>query len=159
MKTLLDPSVGDKIVDYRQEPAALVKDIESAVPSGQKLKYTFDAVTDHGSFVNASQAMKNTPGAKLTLVLPKTDAEGIVPSVETSMTMVGDVHNHQKDFGAAWFSLFGRAMREGWLKPHPYTVVPGGLAGVQEGLIGLFEGKNSASKYVYRIAETPGVTS
>ena len=68
------------------------------------------------------------------------------------------MHGPQTDFGAAWFHLFGKGLRDGWFKPHPHTVVPGGLSGVQEALKNLMDGKASATKYVFRIEETPGVT-
>ena len=53
--------------------------------------------------------------------------------------------------------MFGKGLRDGWLRGHPVTVVPGGLSGVQEGLANLKNGKASATKYVFRIGETSGV--
>lgn len=36
---------------------------------------------------------------------------------------------------------------------HPATVVKGGLEGIEKGLIDLKDGKASATKYVYQIAD------
>jgi len=68
--------------------------------------------------------------------------------------MDNSVPEMQSDFGQAWFTLFGKALKDGWLKAHPPQVVPGGLNGVEEGLKNLKEGKASAVKYVFRIEET-----
>jgi hypothetical protein len=45
-------------------------------------------------------------------------------------------------------------LKDGWFTGHPYEVVSAGLNGVQTGLQKLMDGKASAVKYVYRIAET-----
>lgn len=62
----------------------------------------------------------------------------------------------QSDFGQAWFTLFGKGLKEGWLKAHQPEVIPGGLEGVEEGLRRLKDGQASAVKYVFRIGETEG---
>lgn len=75
--------------------------------------------------------------------------------------MVGAVHGMMvadeaddrasRDFGYVYFKLFARGLREGWFKPHPYEVVPGGLSGVETGLTNLKAGKASAVKYIFEI--------
>lgn len=159
VESLIDRTVGDVIVDYRQDEAKVVKDISEAIPRGSQLKYCFDAVSEKNSYQNACEVLKHTPGSKITLVLPGREYKEIPPEVEKSTTTVGDVHTNQIDFATAWFALFGRALKDGWLQPHPHTVIAGGLDGVQEGLKNLKDGKSSATKYVYRIAETKGAGS
>ncbi|KAG8627412.1 hypothetical protein KVT40_004895 [Elsinoe batatas] len=44
---------------------------------------------------------------------------------------------------------------EGKFSGHPTEVIPGGLEGVQKGLQNLKDGKASAVKYIFRIADTP----
>ncbi|MCJ1327383.1 hypothetical protein MMC10_004052 [Thelotrema lepadinum] len=141
----------DTVVDYRKGDENLVTEIKAAL-KGQKLRYTFDAISEKGSYVNASEAME---GGKITLVLP--GKEEIPSSIEQSLTMVGDSYGKQTDLGFAWFRLFTKGLQEGWLKPHPVEVVKGGLHGVEQGLHDLKNGKNSGLKYVFRIADTPGV--
>lgn len=155
---LLDKSAGDVIVDYRKGNSQVVSDIKAAVKTGAKLRYCFDAVSEHNSFQNVSQCM-DEPGSKITLVLPGRDYSAIPKHIESSQTMVGDVHGKQTDFGQAWFTLFGKGLREGWFKGHPTTVIPGGLNGVEEGLKNLKDSKASATKYVFRIADTLGAGS
>ena len=56
-------------------------------------------------------------------------------------------------------SYMARGLQEGWFKGHPREVVSGGLGGIQQALENLKDGKASAMKYVFRIADTEGVKS
>jgi NADPH:quinone reductase len=51
------------------------------------------------------------------------------------------------------FRYIARGLAEGFFKPHPHEVIPGGLEGVEKGLRNLAEGKASAVKYVFKIGE------
>jgi NADPH2:quinone reductase len=126
--------------------------------------YAFDAVSEKGSYQNISKVLA-PKNSKLTLVLPGKDYSEIPDYIEYSMTTVGSVHKDppragegikigDREFGFAFFRFFSRGLQEGFLKPHPHEVVPGGLNGVQTGLQNLKNGVNSASKYVFRIEET-----
>jgi NADPH2:quinone reductase len=53
-----------------------------------------------------------------------------------------------------YFRLFTRGLQEGWFTPHPYTIIPGGLGGVEEGLTNLKTGKVSATKFIFKIEDT-----
>jgi NADPH:quinone reductase len=154
VETLVDKSKGDVIIDYRKGDEAVVEGIKAAIPSGEKLMYAFDAVSEKGSSLNICKVL-STESGKITNVL---GFEGTVPDgVEQSRTSVGSVHKEASDFGFAWFRMFGRGLQEGWFKAHPQEVVPGGLGGIQQALTNLKEGKASAIKYVFRIADTDGV--
>jgi hypothetical protein len=97
----------------------------------------------------------STEGGKITNV---PGFEVTVPDgVERSWTSVGSVHKEASNFGFAWFRMFGRGLQEGWFEAHPQEVVPGGLEGIQQALTNLKEGKASAVRYVFRIADTHGV--
>lgn len=162
VKSLISEDKGDTIVDYRNGHDAVVKGIKAGVKSGEKLRFAFDAVSDHGSYTNIVQALdKSDPNgkfgkSKVTVVLPGKKYEGIPPEIELSLTQVGTVHKKELnwDFGYAWFRLFGLGLKEGWFQPHPHEVVAGGLGGVQKGLNGLKDGSVSAKKMVFRIEET-----
>ena len=143
----------DTVVDYRKGDDSVVSEIKAAL-KGQDLKYTFDAVSEKGSFINAAKVMN---GGKITLVLPGRDYSEMPSTIEKSTTNVGDSYSKQTDFGFAWFRLFTKGLQEGWLKGHPVEVVEGGLEGVERALNDLKAGKNSGVKYIFRIAETPGV--
>lgn len=154
VETLIDPSKGDKIIDYRKGDEAVIQGLKSAL-GGKKLDYAFDATSEHNSYTNVVQALD--PKGNLTVVLPGKKYEGIPESVNLTTTSVGESHKGQKDFVYIYFRLLARGLDEGWFKPHPAEVVPGGLEGVERGLRNMKEGKASAVKYVFRIAETPGV--
>ncbi|KAL8666954.1 MAG: hypothetical protein Q9168_007379 [Polycauliona sp. 1 TL-2023] len=172
VETLITPSKGDIILDYRSGDEKLVSDLKTAadkVPGG-KIEYAFDAVSEHNSFQNICQVLDNRTG-QITLVLPGKDYSAIPKSVTHTTTMVGAVHDamdqqqFQKatgsktgntEFGYVMFRFFGRGLAEGWFRGHPTETRQGGLAGIGGALTGLKEGKASAVKYVFRLEETEG---
>lgn len=156
VKTLISPEKGDIIIDYRQDASSIAAGIRSGVPPNQPLLHAFDAVSEKGSYQNICEVLDSEHG-KLTLVLPGRKYEEVPPGVEKTTTTVGDVHGKLKDFGFVFFRYISKGLEEGWFKPHPQEVVPGGLEGVEEGLRNLKEGRASAVKYVFRIADTPGL--
>ena len=170
VRSLIDE--GDVIVDYRKGKDHLVNEIRQAL-RGKKLEYAFDATSAHGSFNNLCEVLAE--GGKLSLVLvdKRTD---IPPHIEQSNTMAASLWRdlskdtdrdysgfgklgfaRGKEFGLMYSRLIGRWLQDGTLKPHPYEVVEGGLAGLETALKRLRAGKNSAMKYVVRIADTPGL--
>lgn len=161
---LLDPSKGDMVVDYRAGDEAVVSALTAGVlKAGAGAVHVLDAVSEPGSVRNVGEMFrrvgeKGVKGQKVTFVLELGESAKLLPAgCETSRTMVGDVHNEDKDFGFVWFRLFARGLQEGWFKPQRTEVVPGGLGGVQTALENLKTGKASGVKYVFRIAETEGV--
>lgn len=169
VKSLIDPSKGDVVLDYREGNDALVNGMREAL-HGLKLQYAFDGVSQHGSWENICQVLDHATGS-LTLVLPHHQSD-VPSSVNQSLTMVGSLwpgfhrpddlrrlglEQGGPDFGAVMTTLIARWLAEGKLEPHPYEVVPNGLEGVETALRNLRNGKASAKKYVVRIAETPGL--
>lgn len=153
---LIDRSKGDTIIDYRDGDEAVVKGIKDAL-KGAKLHYAFDAVSEKGSYQNIVKVLE--PNGKITLVLPGKDYKEIPETVEKSTTTVGSVHNELKEFGYVHSRYISKGLEEGWFKPQPQEVIPGGLEGVQTALKNLKDGKASAVKYVFKIADTPGAGS
>jgi NADPH:quinone reductase-like Zn-dependent oxidoreductase len=154
VESLIDRSKGDTIVDYRNGNEAIVQGIRDAL-QGKKLEYAFDATSENGSYTNIGRVLE--PTGKITLVLPGEKYEGIPDTVHQANTMVGSAHKQDADFAYIYFRYIARGLDEGWFKPHPVEVVENGLEGVQGALQKLKEGKASAVKYVFRIADTPGV--
>lgn len=154
VESLLSKDKGDAVVDYRNGDDAVVSGIRSAL-NGKKLAHAFDAVSENGSYTNIVKVLESD--GQLTLVLPGKEYEGVPETVQRTTTMVGEAHGKDKDFAFVFFRYMARGLAEGWFKPHPVEVVGGGLEGVEEGLRNLKEGKASATKYVFRIGETPGV--
>ena len=159
VETLIDRSRGDTIVDYRKGGDAVVQGIKDAL-NGEKLCYAFDAITGHDSYVNIAKVLEQGKDVgHLTVVLPvEENKKGLLESFDITMTFVGKVHGEYKDFGFVYFRLMAYGLQQGWLKAHPQEIVKGGLAGIEGALKNLKAGKASAVKYVFRIADTPGVS-
>lgn len=124
-----------------------------------KIEYAFDAVSEKGSYQNICKVLDHNTG-RITLVLPGKKYEGIPEGVKQSLTTVGAAHgvpDDLKDFAFVHFRYIAKGLEEGWFKAQPQKVVPGGLEGVEGALRNLKEGRASAVKYVFRIADTPGV--
>lgn len=155
VEKLIDRSKGDTIVDYRKGNEAVTAAIKAAIPAGAQLKHCFDGVSEKGSYVNVGKAMAN--GGVITNVLPGRDFSDTPEGIENVTTMVGDVHGPLKEFGYVFYRYIARGVDEGWFLPQPQEEIPGGLEGVEKGLRNLKEGKASAVKYVFKIADTPGV--
>ncbi|KAK9416345.1 putative Chaperonin 10-like protein [Seiridium unicorne] len=153
VKSYIDPSKGDTIVDYRNGDEAVVEGIRKAL-NGAKLFHAFDAVSEKGSYQNLGKVLEK--GSKLTLVLPG-NYDDLPDGIETTFTNVGCVHEAEKESGFVYFRYIGRGLREGWFKPQPTQVVPGGLAGVQHALEELKAGRVNAKKLVFEVAATEGV--
>lgn len=151
---IIDKSKGDVVIDYRDGDDAVVQNLKGAL-GGRKLRHAFDAVSEKGSYQNIAKVLE--ADGRLTTVLPGKNYEGIPETVDLTQTNVGDAHGPLREMGAAWFRLVSLGLKEGWFSGHPHEVVPGGLTGIQTGLSRLREGKASAVKYVFKIAETPGV--
>lgn len=126
--------------------------------NGKQLHHAFDAVSDHGSYENLGEVLAEE--GKITLVLPGKDYSALQPHVVQTITKVGDVHTPEfADLGFVCFQMIARGLREGWFKPHPFEVIVGGLGGIQEGLERLKEGRVSAVKFIYKIADTDVIKS
>lgn len=152
---LIDRSKGDTIVDYRDGDEAVVAGIKKGL-NGKGLLHAFDAVSEKGSFVNIGKVMEK--GGRIALVLPGADYGAIPEGIKACRVQVGDVHKPEyKDFGRVHFNNIKEGLEAGWLKPHPHEVIPGGLEGVETGMRNLKAGKASATKYVFRIEDTPGL--
>ncbi|KAI1849152.1 hypothetical protein JX266_005113 [Neoarthrinium moseri] len=154
VKSFLDPSKGDTVVDYRAGDEAVVEGIRKAL-GGLKLFHAYDAVSEKGSYQNISKVLER--GSKITLVLPFKSYDEIPDYVEQAVTSVGCVHDGDKDFGFVYFRYIARGLKEGWFKAQPTEVVPGGLGGVQYALEQLKEGKVNAKKLVFEVKATEGV--
>lgn len=150
VKSFIDESKGDTIIDYRAGDDAVVEGIKQA-SKGQKLLYAYDAVAEKGSYQNIGKVL--SPGGKLTTVLPVKE-EDAPSNIETTWTMVGSVHDNEKDLGFVYLRYFAKGLQDGWFKPQPQEIVPGGLNGIQTGLENLKAGKAKAIKYVFRIGDT-----
>ncbi|CCX06139.1 Similar to Protein TOXD; acc. no. P54006 [Pyronema omphalodes CBS 100304] len=151
----------DKIIDYRKGNVA--EQLKEAL-EGQECFHAYDAISEHNSHLNIIPVLSK-PSA-IAMVLPGKD-DDFPEGIQRKLVMVGTVHaekfntpvaalsgakKNDDHFGFAMYRFFGRALANGILTGHPYTVIEGGLEGIEEGLKRLQDGKASATKYVYRIS-------
>ncbi|KAI1338853.1 GroES-like protein [Xylariaceae sp. FL0016] len=154
VEKLIDRSKGDTVIDYREGDDAVVEGLKKAA-GGAKVMHAYDAVSEKGSYTNLGKVLAD--GGKITLVLPAKKYDDLASHVTKTITTVGASHDDAKDFAYVYFRYIARGLQEGWFKPQPQEVVPGGLGGIQQGLDNLKAGKANAVKYVFRIADTEGV--
>ncbi|KAF6784305.1 alcohol dehydrogenase [Colletotrichum plurivorum] len=169
VESLIDRSKGDIIIDYRLGPEHVIAEVKKAL-GGKPLLHAFDSVADKGSdkilgavldpehgklaMVRPNDRTKicKTPGVNMDgLTLPK--MEGVPEGVEAFWTAVGSAHQSDQHFAYVVFRYIALGLEEGWFKPHPHEVVPGGLSGLMDGLTNLLTGKAHAIKYVYQIGK------
>lgn len=84
----------------------------------------------------------------------------IDPSIDVEVTYVGKAHSGSsadKLFASMWCSLFSEGLHQGWLKPHPYEIIDGGLNGLENVLKSLRAGHVRGKKMVGRIRDTPSI--
>lgn len=171
VETLIDRSRGDCVIDYRDGDEALVKGFRAAL-GGEKLFYAMDAVTDKGSYQNIMKVIDES--GSIAVVLLRKNYEGIPDGFAKLFTQVGRVHSDRYagfkgekklegqlgdvEFGAIMYKFFERGLQEGFFRGHPYQVLPGGLHGMEKGLTDLKAGRASATKFVFRIEETKGLS-
>lgn len=165
VRSIIDESKGDVFVDYRNGKEALVAAMKAGL-KGAHCLHAYDAISEHGSSEACSEVLSE--GGSITRVLPGTDMiPGTLKSFITTVSLVNenvvvdDETESTKDwvngvnFGYMCSRLFGQGLMDGWLKPHPYEIVSGGLQGIPEALMNLRNGNASAVKYVFRATDTP----
>ncbi|KAH6962890.1 alcohol dehydrogenase-like protein [Fusarium avenaceum] len=170
VQTIIDPSQGDVVLDYRQGPDAVVAQAKEAL-GGKALYHAFDCISSNGSdnFVGRIIHAHEPEKCKVAVVVPRSLSEvsfvqvpddlpldpmrGIPEDVTVMWTNLGSVFETENDFGYIFFRYMGKGIAEGWLKAVPQTIVPGGLDGVSQALRDIKDGVHSATKYVVRIGD------
>ncbi|KAE8156843.1 chaperonin 10-like protein [Aspergillus tamarii] len=146
VRSHLDESKGDVVIDYREGESAVVAAIRKAT---KQLRFALDAVSEKDSFSVVSQVLAPDGGAMA--VVSPVGPEECPENTRVEFTDVGRAHRNEKEFAYIWSRSFTLGLKEGWLTPHPHELIPGGLQGVQTALTNLKEGKASAVKYVLKI--------
>ena len=160
VQQFLDPSKGDCIVDYRNGPEDTIQNIRQAAQNaGQtEIRHALDTIIIEQSTHVLKSVM--TPGGNVNHVLPS--PPDVSPAFATN-TWVSSAHHEGgeddcRDLCFLFCRWIGRALQQGTFSGHPFEVRPGGLEGVQDALKDLKDNKASAVKYVFRIADTPGLS-
>ena len=162
VSSLLDPSKGDEVFDYRDGSHKLEEKIRShlskTAPEATTFNHAVAAVSNKDTIQFCCDFLG--AGGVVAHFLPLPEAVQVPTGVTTTLVMVGDVHSQYgvkpgyEDLGYVMNRLFTRWLQAGTFKGHPFEVVSGGLDAVPEVLKNLKEGKASAVKYVFRVADT-----
>ncbi|KEQ78742.1 hypothetical protein M438DRAFT_378695 [Aureobasidium pullulans EXF-150] len=160
VKTIVDTTKGDAIFDYRDGADEMISKIKKHLEAGNygPVLHGLDPVIGKSSQKVLNEIV--TPEGAINLVMPS-DAE--ITSATKTITSVGVVHNTDngshgadaRDLGLVTARWLTKAMQAGTSKGRPFEVRPGGLHAVDQALKDLKDGKNSATKYVFRIEDTP----
>jgi NADPH2:quinone reductase len=163
----------DVVIDYRSDD--VLGQLEKAL-GGKKARHVFDA-NNHLSSMKYLLPIMDGENARLTFT-----SLGQAPDEQNKLRAesgvwneriwVGSIHgtsppgvntadDRTKDgaqmFGAVMSTILELALEEGKFSGQPYTIVKGGLNGVLDALVELRDRKGGNSKFVTRIADTPGV--
>ncbi|KAJ4349495.1 uncharacterized protein N0V89_008111 [Didymosphaeria variabile] len=165
VETLLDRTKGDVVFDYRNGADKTISQIRAHLKAGNygEVKHGIDPGIGLPSQKVLTEIV--APDGAINLVLPSNFDVG---SATKTTTSVGIVHNQDnggysadggdcRDLGFVTCRWFTKAWQAGTFEGHPFEVRHGGLEGVEQALKDLKDGKQSAVKYVFRIADTPGI--
>ncbi|THZ18023.1 hypothetical protein D6C91_05676, partial [Aureobasidium pullulans] len=152
VKTIVDTTKGDAVFDYRDSADEMISKIKKHLEAGNcgPVLHGLDPVIGKSSEKVLNEIV--TPEGAINLVMPS----------DANITSVGVVHNTDngshgadaRDLGLVTARWLTKAMQAGTFKGRPFEVGPGGLHAVDQALKDLKDGKNSATKYVFRIEDT-----
>lgn len=151
-------------VDYRDNN--VVSDLKAAL-NGSKCYHAVDAVNNGNSWNHLAEVLEKD-GGRIAVYLPRLDYSSIPSGIYVGIVFLSTVHGHptpfwdekceeDPDFAHTLFRLVPRWLSQGKLAGHPYEILPHGLESVERGLQMLKEGKVSAKKLIYNVADTPTI--
>ncbi|KAL4877092.1 chaperonin 10-like protein [Aspergillus karnatakaensis] len=167
-------NAADFIIDYRK--GTVVEDIKAAL-NGRTLHHAFDAVSYNRSYEDIIAVLQASGGGSIDMVDPPSDdkanpdreswqwPEGIKFTRTFVSSAYGSPHKYRdaegakqdEQFAYAFYRYLSYLLAEGKIEPHPFEVQADGLESVARGIQLLKDRKVSATKLVYRIADTPNL--
>lgn len=160
VETLIDRTKGDVVIDYRGGPDETIRQIRKHLEeTGVQVQPRHGL--DSGIGPQCAKILKEVivPGGSVNLVLPSDFDTS--PAIK-STTSVGDAHNldgagDARELAFVLCRYFTRGLQQRTFAGHPFEVRSKGLEGVEQALRDLKAGRASAVKYVFRVADTPGL--
>jgi NADPH:quinone reductase len=169
VSSLIDPSKGDVIIDYRQGVEAMKVAISEAL-GGLEAFHALDAISSNQTWVPLTQMVSPNGGQVCVVNGAYTYDEPEIPAgTKIKYVYVGSAHSGKYlptmpkqpvdkelvestvEFAYIMFRYVSRMLAKGIFEGHPYEVVPGGLAGVEDGLKRLKANQAKGKKFIYRI--------
>ncbi|RDW91029.1 hypothetical protein BP5796_02194 [Coleophoma crateriformis] len=170
--SILEPSKGDTIVDYRHGTEAMKTAVKQAL-GPLEAHHALDAISAHGTWVPLTQIL--SPSGSQVSVVSGANAyneKEIPEGVEIKYTFVGIAHTgayapqmpkqpaekesarSAPEFAYVFFRYLARMLALNTFEGHPYEIIPGGLDGVAKGLQKLKNGEARGRKFIYRIGDS-----
>ncbi|THV03079.1 dehydrogenase [Dendrothele bispora CBS 962.96] len=160
---LVKPLGADAVFDYRDN------DVSQKIRefTDNKLVYAIDCISEGDTPKLAGESL-GTEGGHVTLVLnAQVPREDVKSEFHLVYTLFGEAfltsppiydipaYPERRELGKTWAKLLSELLSSGKLKTTPVKAVPNGLADVPRWIEYHQQGKVSAEKIVYRIADTP----
>ncbi|PIL35329.1 hypothetical protein GSI_02054 [Ganoderma sinense ZZ0214-1] len=144
------------VLDRALSPAALAAEV-ARLAGGAPVELVYDAIAHADTQALGFQLL--TPGGALLLTLPQNiPADVLEAGADKGVRVVsvfGSVHHpDNRAFGVELYARLEELLRSGAIVPNQVEVVPGGLAGIPEGLQLLKQNKVSGKKLVVHPQET-----
>ncbi|KAI0247524.1 zinc-binding oxidoreductase ToxD [Lactifluus subvellereus] len=136
----------DEVFDYRDEN--VVEKIRAA--TGNALDIAVDTVSEGNTPGQVTGAIGDK-GGKVATILPY---ESPRPDVNVIFSSLPNLLKPESN-GKWYVDLHKKIFATDKIKPNPILLLPNGIASVKDGLQYMQEGKISAQKITYRIADTP----
>jgi NADPH2:quinone reductase len=67
----------------------------------------------------------------ISFVLPYNKYDRMEPTINQTFPNAETSPRDEKDFAYVYYRYIARGLAEGWFKPHPQEVIPGGVGGVK----------------------------
>ncbi|KAI0264908.1 hypothetical protein BC834DRAFT_881064 [Gloeopeniophorella convolvens] len=138
----------DEVFDYRDED--VVRKIRAA--TGDALDIALDTISEGATPEQVTGAI-GPKGGKVAIILPYDSPRADV----TVIFSMAPTLREPKPENAYFMNLHKTLFATGKIKPNPVFIQPNGIAAVKEGLQFMQDGKVSAQKITYRIADTPAL--
>lgn len=132
--TLIKPSKGHCVFDYRQGVDAVAAEVREAL-GGKGIYHAFECISMSGTddFIGRLIKAEKPNKCSVATVLPRARKDvsvmivpcsvqlssmtGVPDGVEVKWTFVGSLHKDEKELGYVIFRYMGRGIQDGWLKP------------------------------------------
>ncbi|KAH8980049.1 dehydrogenase [Lactarius akahatsu] len=138
----------DEVFDYRDE--SIIEKIRAA--TNNALDIAVDTISDGKTPEQVTGAIGDMGGRVAIILL----YESPRPDVKVKYSAAPDLLKSESN-GRWYVDLLTKILATGKIKPNPVNIQSGGLVGVKGGLQYMQEGKVSAQKLTYRIADTPDI--
>ncbi|KAI1797058.1 GroES-like protein [Ganoderma leucocontextum] len=142
------------VLDRSLAPAALAAEV-AKLTAGTSVDVVYDAIS-HADTQTLGYELLAPGGALVTTLATDIPEDKLKAGGDKKVVNVfGSVHHpDNRDFGVELYSRLTELLRTGAIVPNTVEVVPGGLAGIAEGLEKLKENKVSGKKLIARPQET-----